>query len=53
MCLELILRTADEVWVVGDYDDSIGTWVEIMVSKEYGIPVIIGKDTDYSRRSEE
>lgn len=48
MCIELLLGMADELWVVGDYGDSVGTWVEIMVAKEYGIPVLFDKDTDFS-----
>lgn len=44
MCIELMLRSADEVWVVGNYEDSIGTWVAIMIAKEYNIPVVYGKD---------
>ena len=44
MCLTLMTKMADEVWVVGDYDDSVGTWVEIMTAKHCGIPVIFGKD---------
>ena len=44
MCLALLKKSADEVWTVGDYSDSIGTNVELFVAEENHIPVKLNMD---------
>jgi hypothetical protein len=36
MCIEL-LKTCDAIVTVGDYANSIGTWVELMIAEELGL----------------
>ena len=45
MCLEL-MKMCDEVWTIGQYENSIGTYSEIMVAENLGIPVYEHKDRE-------
>lgn len=40
MCISL-LNISDEMWVYGDYQNSIGCNFEIQYCKEHGIPYLI------------
>lgn len=52
MCLKLMER-CDEVWTVGEYENSVGTYCEIKVAQALGIEVKEHMDKDSTKTKSE